>query len=108
MRILLSCVAVASLSLVSGCESVRTTSAGEVGVERKQKMLVPPETIEQGAAQAYDAELKTARDKGVLNTDQAQLARVTTISKRLVAATPTFRRTLLRGTGSSTCRRRPS
>ena len=54
-------------------------------------MLVPSATIEQGAAQAYEAELKAARDKGVLNTDKAQLARVTTIAKRIVAATPTFR-----------------
>ncbi len=91
MRTALLAAVAASLVLVSGCESVRTTSAGEVGVERKQQMLVPPETIEQGAAQAYDAELKTARDKGVLNTDQAQLARVTAISRRLVAVTPTFR-----------------
>ena len=54
-------------------------------------MLVSEESIEQGAAQAYEAELKTALDKGVLNTDKAQLARVTTIAKRLVAATPAFR-----------------
>ena len=75
----------------SGCESVRTTSAGAVGVDRKQQMLVPAAQIEEGAAQAYEAELKAARDKGVLNTDKAQLARVTTIAKRIVAATPTFR-----------------
>jgi predicted Zn-dependent protease len=81
----------ASLLLAGGCESVRTTSAGAVGVERKQQMLVPSETIEQGAAEAYEAELKIARDKGVLNSDQAQLKRVTTISRKLVAATPTFR-----------------
>jgi predicted Zn-dependent protease len=74
-----------------GCETVNTTSAGAVGVDRKQQMLVPSETIEQGAAQAYEAELKQASDKGALNTDKAQLARVTTIAKRLVAATPTFR-----------------
>jgi predicted Zn-dependent protease len=70
---------------------VRTTSAGTVGVDRKQQMLVDSATIEQGAAQAYDAELKTARDKGILNTDKAQLARVTNIARRLVAATPAFR-----------------
>jgi len=56
---------------------VKTTSQGAVGVDRKQQMLVSEETVEQGAAQAYEAELKTARDKGVLNTDKAQLARVT-------------------------------
>jgi len=81
----------AAIFIAGGCESVRTTSAGAVGVDRKQQMLVPNETIEQGAAQAYDAELKQAREKGTLNVNQAQLARVTTIAKRLVAATPTFR-----------------
>jgi predicted Zn-dependent protease len=84
-------IAACALFVLGGCESVRTTSAGAVGVDRKQQMLVPSETIEQGAAQAYEAELKAARDKGVLNTDRAQLDRVTTISKRLVAATPSFR-----------------
>jgi predicted Zn-dependent protease len=79
------------ITLLAGCESVRTTSAGAVGVDRKQQMLVPSATIEEGAAQAYEAELKAARDKGVLNTDRAQLARVTTIAKRIVAATPAFR-----------------
>ena len=77
--------------LVSGCESVRTTSAGAVGVDRKQQMLVPAATIEEGAAQAYEAELKAARDKGVLDTDKAQLNRVSTIARRIVAVTPSFR-----------------
>jgi predicted Zn-dependent protease len=76
---------------VTGCETVRTTSAGAVGVDRKQQMLVPASEIDAGAAQAYEAELKAARDKGVLNTDKAQLNRVTTIAKRIVAATPAFR-----------------
>jgi predicted Zn-dependent protease len=88
---LTSIVAACAILVLGGCESVRTTSAGAVGVDRKQQMLVPSETIEAGAAQAYEAELKAARDKGVLNTDRAQLDRVATISRRLVAATPTFR-----------------
>jgi predicted Zn-dependent protease len=81
----------ATMLFVGGCESVRTTSAGAVGVDRKQQMMVPASTIEEGAAQAYEAELKAARDKGVLNTNKAQLARVTNIAKRIVAATPGFR-----------------
>lgn len=89
-KILAGVIAFAMLS-GAGCETVKTTSAGAVGVDRKQQMLVPSATIEQGAAEAYEAELKAARDKGVLNTDKAQLARVTTIAKRIVAATPTFR-----------------
>jgi predicted Zn-dependent protease len=85
-------VIVATLLLAGGgCETVKTTSSGAVGVDRKQQMLVPSATIEQGAAEAYEAELKAARDKGVLNTNKAQLARVTTIARRVVAATPTFR-----------------
>jgi predicted Zn-dependent protease len=88
---LLLTAAAALLLSTAGCETVRTTSAGAVGVDRKQKMLVSSEDIEQGAAQAYEAELKAARDKGVLNTNKAQLERVTRIAKRIVAATPTFR-----------------
>jgi predicted Zn-dependent protease len=87
MLVLLS---IAMLS-AGGCETVKTTSAGAVGVDRKQQMLVSSAEIEQGAAAAYETELKTAREKGVLNTDKAQLARVTTIAKRIVAATPAFR-----------------
>ncbi len=87
----MTCAAAAALVLTVGCETVRTTSAGAVGVDRKQQMLVSSAEIEQGAAQAYEAELKAARDKGVLNTDRAQLARVTEVSRRLVAATPAFR-----------------
>ena len=102
--ILAACAAATLFS--AGCETVKTTSAGAVGVDRKQQMLVPSATIEQGAAQAYEAELKAARDKGVLNTDKAQLARVTTIAqahrrgdaRRSAPTRPA-------GTGSSTCRR---
>lgn len=90
MKKIAGILAVIALTTV-GCESVSTTNAGAVGVDRKQQMMVPSATIEQGAAEAYEAELKAARDKGVLNTDKAQLARVTTIARRIVAATPVFR-----------------
>ena len=84
-------LAALAILVTGGCETVKTTSAGAVGVDRKQQMLVSSAEVEQGAAAAYEAELKAARDKGVLNTDKAQLARVTTIAKRIVAATPAFR-----------------
>ncbi len=90
-KIFLTAAVAAAMFLAGGCETVSTTKAGAVGVDRKQQMLVPPETIEQGAAEAYEAELKQAREKGTLNTDKAQLARVTAIAKRIVAVTPTFR-----------------
>lgn len=86
-----ACVVSVALLFAGGCETVKTTSAGAVGVDRKQQMLVSSDVIDQGAAQAYEAELKAARDKGVLNKDKAQLARVTNVAKRIVAATPAFR-----------------
>lgn len=87
----LAILAALAVFATGGCESVSTTKAGAVGVDRKQQMMVSSEAIDQGAAQAYDAELKEARAKGVLNTDKAQLNRVTTIAKRIVAVTPVFR-----------------
>jgi predicted Zn-dependent protease len=87
----LSFVATALLAFTAGCETVKTTSAGTVGVDRKQQMLVSSAAIDEGAAQAYEAELKAAREKGVLNTNKAQLERVTNVARRIVAATPTFR-----------------
>ena len=60
IKTLLGMVALTGL-VIGGCETVRTTSAGAVGVDRKQQMLVPSATIDQGAAKAYEAELKAAR-----------------------------------------------
>jgi predicted Zn-dependent protease len=90
-KLSLAAALTATLLLGAACETVNTTKAGAVGVDRKQRMMVSPETIEEGAAQAYEAELKAARDKGILNTNREQLARVTTIARRIVAATPAFR-----------------
>jgi len=91
MKTTIVIVLLSALFSLTGCETVSTTNAGAVGVERKQQMLVDAATIEQGAAQAYQEELTKAEQKGVLNKNQAQLNRVTTISKRLVAQTPVFR-----------------
>jgi len=83
--------ATALLAFAAGCETVKTTNAGAVGVDRKQQMLVSSEAIDQGAAEAYEAELKAAREKGVLNTDKALLDRVTRVAQRIVGATSAFR-----------------
>ena len=78
---------------VVACTSVQTTSPGTVGVERKQLMskLVSEEQLEQGSAQAYSEIIGQAREKGELNADPDQLARVRAIARRLIAATPVFR-----------------
>ena len=85
---LLACFA---LLLTSGCETVSTTAPGNVGVDRKQTMLVSEQEVEQGAVQAYAAELGKAKQEGQLNTDPAQSQRVRAISERLIRQTPVFR-----------------
>jgi predicted Zn-dependent protease len=87
----LAIAAAAALLATAGCQTVQTTSAGAVGVERKQQMLVSSEMVEQGAAAAYQKELDTARAKNALNTNRAQTDRVANISRRLVAVSPVFR-----------------
>jgi predicted Zn-dependent protease len=76
---------------LQACESVNTTSAGAVGVERKQSMMVSAQEVEQGAAQAYAQELGKAREKGQLNSDPAVVARVRGIANRLIHQTGVFR-----------------
>jgi predicted Zn-dependent protease len=76
---------------LQACETVSTTQAGAVGVERKQTMLVSAQEVEQGAAQAYAQELGRAREKGQLNADAAQVARVRGIAQRLIRQTGVFR-----------------
>lgn len=79
------------LGFISACQTVQTTSAGAVGVERKQQMLVSSEDIDKGAAQAYAKELAKAREQGTLNKDQRQLGRVRAISARLIPQVRVFR-----------------
>ena len=74
---------------LSGCET--TTSAGSVGVERKQLLLVSSDQLDQMAAQSYAKLLSDASRKGVLNQDRAVLQRVRTISSRLQSQTRVFR-----------------
>jgi predicted Zn-dependent protease len=82
-----------ALASTSGCQTVRTTQPGAVGVERQQhmNMLVSSEAVEKGAAEAYAQELAEARQQGTLNRDQRQLARVRTISQRLIPQVRVFR-----------------
>lgn len=81
----------ACLVALSGCETVQTTQAGVVGVDRSQRMLVSSQEIEQASAREYGQVLAEARQKGQLNTSAAQLARVKTVSNRLIQQTPVFR-----------------
>jgi predicted Zn-dependent protease len=82
---------VASLMALSGCETVHTTQAGVVGVDRGQRMLVSSQDIEQASSKEYAQVLAEARQKGKLNTNSSQVARVKAVSNRLIQQTPVFR-----------------
>ncbi|MGQ0544960.1 MAG: M48 family metallopeptidase [Betaproteobacteria bacterium] len=78
-------------ALGTGCQSVDTTQAGAVGVDRQQRMMVSAEQMNAGAEKAYAEMMAEAKAKGLLNRDAAQVTRVREIAKRLIPQTATFR-----------------
>jgi predicted Zn-dependent protease len=83
----------ALITPLAACKTVRTTQGGAVGVDRQQTMsaLVSAKQLEQGAQTAYKQELSKANQKGQLNKDNAQTARVRAIAQRLIPHTGVFR-----------------
>lgn len=81
------------LAILAGCQTVQTTGAGVVGVERKQTMssLISSSEIDKSAAQAYRQVLGESKKKERLNRDAAQVERVRRIAGRLIPATASFR-----------------
>ena len=77
------------LLLLGACTS--TTQTGTVGVERKQLMLVSSADMEQGAAQAYTQTVGEAKQKGALNQNAQEVARVRAVATRLIPQTGVFR-----------------
>ena len=86
------CALSASL-LLSGCQSVNTTSGGAVGVERKQYMfsMLSTQEVNQMYAQSYQQTVGEATTKGVLDKTSADAKRVKVIADRLIAQAPIFR-----------------
>lgn len=82
--------ALAALSLAA-CQSVPTTAPGEVGVSRQQTMLVSSGTVNRSAENAYRKVISEAQQKGQLNRDAAQVARVRGIAARLIPQSRVFR-----------------
>ncbi|MCL4184551.1 MAG: M48 family metallopeptidase [Burkholderiaceae bacterium] len=82
-----------STLLLGGCQSVKTTSAGAVGVERTQRMstMVSEADMRQQAELAYRETLAAEQKKGALNADAALTGRVRGIANRLIPATAAFR-----------------
>jgi predicted Zn-dependent protease len=86
-------VVVALAVLAGGCQSVQTTSAGAVGVDRRQNMssLISETDLRRGSEQAYAQLMGEAKAKGALNADPALTQRVRTIAQRLIPVTGAFR-----------------
>jgi predicted Zn-dependent protease len=78
---------------LSGCQSVKTTSGGVVGIDRNQMMspLVSEQQLQAGAAQSYAQVLQAEQSKGHLNADVAMTNRVRAIAARITPTTGTFR-----------------
>ncbi len=80
-----------SMLTLSACETVQTTQGGLVGVDRTQRMAVSAQQLDQSANKQYSELLADEKKKNNLNRDRAQVARVRSISNRLIAQTPAFR-----------------
>ncbi len=85
-----TCILTVGLGL-SACTTVHTTAPGAVGIDRKQRMIISEQAVENSAAQAYAQEAQKARDAGKLNSNPQLTARVRSISQRLIPVTATFR-----------------
>ncbi|MBP8185995.1 MAG: M48 family metalloprotease, partial [Pseudomonas sp.] len=78
---------------LAGCQSVNTTNAGAVGVERQQYMfsLLSAQQVEQMSAQSYQQTLSAASQQGALDKSSATAKRVDAVAQRLIAQAPAFR-----------------
>ena len=90
---ILAWTAAALVALAAGCQSVQTTSAGAVGVDRRQSMssLVSEADLRKGSEQAYAQLMGQARQKGALNADARTTQRVRAIAQRMIPVTAAFR-----------------
>jgi predicted Zn-dependent protease len=90
LRGLIPCVLALALS---ACQTVQTTEAGAVGVDRKQTMtsLVTSQEVEKQAAQQYSQVLAEAKKKDLLNQNPQQVQRVRAVAARLIPQVAVFR-----------------
>lgn len=86
---LASLVAASLVLPMAGCSS--TTGAGAVGANRKQLLLVSSDEVMNLASKSYQQTLSQARQKGVLDVNASQLARLKRIANHLIPQTSVYR-----------------
>ncbi len=86
---LTSLVAASLVLPMAGCGS--TTGAGAVGANRKQLLLVSSDEVMNLASKSYQQTLSQARQKGVLDVNASQLARLKRIANHLIPQTSVYR-----------------
>ncbi len=86
-------IAIFALIGLVACTSVRTTSSGAIGLDRKQLMspFVSEQQLAAGANKAYASVLKQEQSKGALNSDRALTKRVRGIADRIIPQVGAFR-----------------
>ncbi len=92
MRFVMALPALLALVL-AGCQTVQTTRAGAVGVDRQQSMfsMLSAQQVDQMYAQSYRQTLGEAAQKRTLNTRQDLVPRLRKVSQRLIAQVGHFR-----------------
>ncbi len=88
---ILAVAASAAVVVTAGCETVDTTKSSDVGVDRRQHMMVSSDQVNQSSAQAYQQVLAEAQKQGALDRDAATVQRVKTIVGRLIPGTGVLR-----------------
>ncbi|AEV60988.1 M48 family metallopeptidase [Pseudomonas ogarae] len=85
--------ALSAALLLTGCQSVNTTSGGAVGVERKQYMfsMLSTDQVNQMYAQSYQKTMGEASAQGALDKTSNDAKRIQVIADRLIAQAPVFR-----------------
>jgi predicted Zn-dependent protease len=74
-----------------GVACVSSTEKGEIGLQRRQLLLVPESQIVSMSAEAYQQVLQESKEKRTLNQNPAQVRRVQEIAKKLIPQTAVFR-----------------
>ena len=76
---------------LAGCQTVETTKAGAVGVDRDQRMAVSAEDVNASSVKQYAQMMAEAKKKGVLDRNPAQVQRVQAITQKLISQVGAFR-----------------